>query len=536
MLLLTAMGMVGSYLSVYFARCSQRTIDAASSGLIGEFKTACLIQGAVVLASLVLSLVSSVMRDVLACRMDRDWKMEMIHTLLYSDFKGISTHHSGELVNRMSSDAAVVNRAILTLIPGLISTVTRLVVATYALVSMEPYLAIMVGVMGLITFVAVGIFRIKMKEFYKLVREMNGKLAAFFQDILSKLLIVQALDVGDEIERRTDDLLEVRWNLQKKRRHIKILTSTSFSLFTRAVSFVTLIWCVVRVFRGEITFGTMTATLQLFSQMRSPTMSFSSIVPMYTSLMISTERLMEIEALKNDDIHPVDREAVYERMTALCCEDVAFSYAEDKPPIRYSSFRLPKGSVTAVTGASGIGKSTLLKLLLGIYSTDAGRFYAETPEGAVELTRETRGLFAYVPQGNLLFNDTLRNNLLLTAPQATDEEIRRALYISDLEELVKELPDGLETMLGENSLGLSEGQAQRVSIARAVLSGAPILLLDEATSALDAATEATVLERIVALKDRTCIIVTHRMAALDVADWEITMHDGGLTCRRAANH
>ena len=198
-----------------------------------------------------------------------------------------------------------------------------------------------------------------------------------------------------------------------------------------------------------------------------------------------------------------------------------------------STFRLPKGTFVAVTGPSGIGKSTLLKLMLGIFQPLSGKLCLETINGQQKtLDRTTRRLFAYVPQGNLLFSGTLRDNLLLTQPQADEEQIKNAIYVSCMDRFLHQLPDGLDTMLGENAYGLSEGQAQRLAIARAVLGGAPILLLDECTSALDAETEQQVLQRLSEMPGKTCIAVTHRTAALTIADLQLEVEDGVIRCNK----
>ena len=181
--------------------------------------------------------------------------------------------------------------------------------------------------------------------------------------------------------------------------------------------------------------------------------------------------------------------------------------------------------IAVITGASGIGKSTLLKLMLGVFVPEEGQLYALCQGERTPLSRGTRGLFAYVPQGLFLFSGTLRENLLISNPKATEEELERAVYVSAMDGYLSQLPEGLETVLGENGAGLSEGQAQRLAIARAVLSGAPILLLDEITSALDGETEELVLERIARMEDRTCVVVTHRPAALRLADWQLEVSD-----------
>ena len=237
---------------------------------------------------------------------------------------------------------------------------------------------------------------------------------------------------------------------------------------------------------------------------------------------------MELDQIrKMEDIEPLLPENVMPRMDAICAEELTFSYDRDLI-LDKAGFTFPKGSFTVIAGQSGIGKSTLLKLMLGIFHPEQGALYLQCGEEKLPLNRMTRKLFAYVPQGNLLLSGTVRENLTIACPEATEEQIRRATFVSCMDEFLAQLPMGLETVLGESGAGLSEGQTQRLAIARAVLSDAPILLLDECTSALDEQTELNVLARIKALPGKTCIVVTHRNAASEFCDEVIRIEDGKI--------
>ena len=237
---------------------------------------------------------------------------------------------------------------------------------------------------------------------------------------------------------------------------------------------------------------------------------------------------MELEAIQGEPVSSIEDPArVYAQMTAIGAKDLHFSYDRDQI-LTGADFTLPKGSFAVITGPSGIGKSTLLKLLLGVFHPDRGGLHILCGADPMALDRSTRELFAYVPQGNLLLSGTLRENLTIVRPQATEAEIRDAVHISAMEDYLPQLPLGLDTSIGESGAGLSEGQAQRLAIARAVLGGAPILLLDECTSALDAETEQKVLQRLKNLPDRTCIAVTHRPAAIELCDWRLEVHSGKI--------
>jgi ATP-binding cassette subfamily B protein len=264
------------------------------------------------------------------------------------------------------------------------------------------------------------------------------------------------------------------------------------------------------------------------NQLQAPFVNLSGIMPQYLAMVASGERLMELEAIQGEP-EPVDAEPaeLYAEMETLGAEGMSFAYDRDQV-FREAEFVLPKGAFAVITGPSGIGKSTLLKLLLGVFRLDGGRLYLQHGTERTVLDRSTRRLFAYVPQGNLLFSGSIRDNLTIVRPRATQEELDRAVYVSCMDEFLPQLPRGLDTVLGESGAGLSEGQAQRLAIARAVLGGAPILLLDECTSALDERTEDQVLRRIRALPDRTTIAVTHRPAAIALCDWRLEVNDGKI--------
>ena len=242
---------------------------------------------------------------------------------------------------------------------------------------------------------------------------------------------------------------------------------------------------------------------------------------------------MELENIEETSAADASKEKhIYIRKKVIRAEGLCFSYDREQI-LEDAAFTLPLEGFVAVTGSSGAGKSTLLKLMLGIFCPQRGKMTLQSELGEVELDRSMRRLFAYVPQGNLLLSGSLRENLTIVRPQATEAEIAEAVRVSAMDEFLGQLPQGLDTILGESGAGLSEGQAQRLAIARGVLSGAPVLLLDEATSALDAETECKVLERLKALPGRTCIAVTHRSAAVELADRQLVVEEQRIICKKS---
>lgn len=303
------------------------------------------------------------------------------------------------------------------------------------------------------------------------------------------------------------------------------------NILSQGASFAALIWCGGKLLLGRLSFGSLTAVIQLVNQIQAPFMNLSAVIPQYIAMSAAAERLRELTELEPEAAPSTHtREELYEKLTAIRAENLCFSY-DREVLMENVTLELPKNSFMVITGTSGIGKSTLLKLLLGVCRPNSGQLYLDLSGEKIPVDRSVRRLFAYVPQGNLLLSGTLRENLIIANPDADDEEIQRAIYVSAMDEFLPQLPRGLDTLLGESGAGLSEGQAQRLAIARAILGGAPILLLDESTSALDEQTERLVLTRIRELRDRTCIAVTHRPAALELCDQQLEMQ-GKTLCKQ----
>ena len=532
LLLMTAAEVGNAILSVVFALGTKGVINAAVSGTRDDLWAACQNQAAIIAGILICLTIYRYLHNELTSVLDRDWKEDLFHSMLRGDYAQVSRYHSGELLNRLNNDVRVVNTGILSTLPGFATMVTRLLAIVTVLTAMEPWFMVIMAGLGVVAVSVTGVVRKRLRKLNKQVSEADGKVSGFLQESLEKLMLVQAMDVAPEVERRSDDLLEGRYRLQRKRLRISVVSNTCVSIMVRLSSFAALAWCAVGVFTQAMTFGDLTAITQLVSQLQGPFVNMSSFYPQYIAMMAAAERLMEIEEIcgRYEGEESLDGHKLYKKMTAIYAENLAFSYDRDAV-LTGSDFRLPKGVFAVVTGPSGVGKSTIFKLLLGIFRPSSGSLQVETEDGSVEISRNTRKLFAYVPQGNLLFSGTLRENLLLTKPDATQAQIDEAVYCSCMDAYLSQLPGGLETVLGENAHGLSEGQAQRLAIARAVLSGAPIMLLDEVTSALDAETERLVLQRLQSLPDRTCIAVTHRPAAMDLAQWELHVEADGITCR-----
>ena len=526
--LMTAAHVGNALLGVFFALGSRNVIDTAVSGDSGMFFRACGIQAIIIIGILLCLLVFRHLKDRLTADLDRDWKKRLVHGLLHGEYSEVSRYHSAELLNRLNNDVAKVNDGVLSIVPSGAAMLTRLGAAVAVLGALDLRFTLLIALLGMAAIGATGLMRRYLKDLNKQVSEHDGRVSGYLQETMEKLLMVQAMDVSQEVERRTGDLLSDRYDIQRKRKNLSLLSNLAVSIMVYGAGFLALVWCAGKLLRGQMSFGTLTAVIQLVNQLQSPFVNLSGVLPKYMAMIASAERLMELEDIQGQPEpsmeNPLD---IYREMTAIRGEALSFAYDRDQI-LRDASFTIPKGTFVAVTGSSGMGKSTLLKLLLGVFRQETGKMWMDTAEGNVPLERSCRPLFAYVPQGNLLFSGTIRDNLTLIRPDATDQELDLALYVSAMDEFLPALPMGLDTPMGENGGGLSEGQAQRLAIARAVLGGAPVLLLDECTSALDEETERKVLTRLRELPDRTCLAVSHRPAAMQICDMRLEICDGKI--------
>ncbi len=460
----------------------------------------------------------------------------LLRKLLRKQYASLNGYHSGELVNRMFSDVSVVRNGILDIVPRLVSMAVSFVGAAVILISMDwKFVAVLVAGGGLGMFLLV-VFKNPMKTRHKAVQESEGRLHAVLQETLENLQLVKAsvseVRMEHQVARRQEMFLE----MQLKKGFLSSYISAGINLLFQLGWLFCMLWGCWGIYQGHLTYGMLAAMIQLVGQIQGPIASAAGIAGQTYSTISSAERLKEILDLpEEEDCGPVGQSILYEQLSEIRIENMDFSYGRgEQSVLEHVNCSIRPGDFVAVTGVSGGGKSTLFQLLLGIYQPCSGRlcfcFNNDSGPAAQETaSRKTRALFAYVPQGNTLFSGTLRENFAMFTDGVTDEEIWQAARLACIDHLIAELEDGLDTVIGERGIGLSEGQAQRVAIARALLSKAPILLLDESTSALDEETEAKVLENISSLKDKTCLIVTHRAAAIRICDYRIHIETGKVS-------
>lgn len=460
-------------------------------------------------------------------RLEILFRSRVFDKMLSRRYAELREHHTGDLVNRLSGDVGVISDAAATIIPNVVMMSVRLICAMIVLVRLNWRFALVFSIGGVLIFLFARLFKGMVQEYHKAMQQADGRTRSFWQEIFENLMVVKSFAGEQKAEEKASALMNEHYKLRMKRSFIGTLSMVGTRVVVRMGHLFAIGYGAYCLFSGTMDFGTLTALNQLVGQVQQPFANMTGIMPRYYSALSSAERLMEIENLPEDTVGTtVNAAETYRKMQSIDVQDITFRYDEDKTVLENCSCVIQKGDFVSITGMSGIGKSTLFKVLLDIYPFEAGEAVLCTSEGRLPLTGSTRTLFAYVPQGNMLFSGSLRDNLLFMAHEnVSDEQIRKALECACAAEFVDALPEKLDTVIGENGVGLSEGQIQRLSFARALLSEAPILLLDEATSALDEATEAKLLTNLKALDNRTCIIVTHKKAALAVCNRHFVIKD-----------
>ena len=444
-------------------------------------------------------------------------------SILGKEYACLTGYHSGELTNRVFSDVSVVKGGVMNLLPSFLRMMVSFVGAAVILIKMDwRFIPVMIGA-GLASIVFSLLFREPMKRRHKRMQEAEDALHASTQETLENIRVVKASVSEDRAISSIDERRTRLVSEQMRNGRLSILMNQGMGAVFDLSWLVCNLWGCVKIYQGTFTYGSLAALIQLVGRIQAPIANAIGLISQVYGVVASAERLQEVLELpdeaQGEKMHSFD---------SIELENVNFQYAENAEEVLCNvNASIRRGQFVALTGISGGGKTSLFQLLLGIYKPTSGRVYFTSGNAQVNACRGTRSLFSYVPQGNTLFSGTMRDNLTMFTDSATEEALRQAIKAACLEDLIAEI--GMDAVLGERGIGLSEGQAQRVAVARALLSQAPILLLDEATSALDEETEAKMLENISAMRDKTCLIVTHRRAALAICDYSLHLSEGRMT-------
>lgn len=519
--------------SVIFALACRNVINAASAFEQTTFLFHIFILFSIIIIQLLLRFWKRWLEEHNKAKLDILYKDCIFHTLLQKEYAQITQYHSGELLNRLFSDVRVISEGAATFLPSLAEMITLLFAATFVLIQFDPIFTLLFIAGGIILFCLTRVFRKKMKQLHKHMQEKEGKVRSFLQEVIESLLVIKVFDIATSIEEQNTELQKNLYYAKMRRCNLSILANTGFSFLFQMGYFYALLWGSWQLLTSHMNFGTLTALLQLVRQLQQPFANISGFLPRYYAIIASAERLHEIIDLPNeqgdyDEIEPLKR---YENLDGICFDRISFAYQQEEILTDASLF-IQKHDFVAIEGVSGIGKSTLLKLLLDVYHPQSGSIYfIEKDQTHYVADCSTRGLFSYVPQGNYLFSGSIRENITLLQPKATEDIIQRALHLSCSEHFIKELPEGIDTQIKEKGMRLSEGQVQRLAIARALLSSHPILLLDEATSALDEQTEVQLLQNLKTMEHITLLIVTHKKAASAICNKHIYIDKKKIKCK-----
>lgn len=547
LILLAAQILIG-LCGIFYALFLRNMIDAAVGGSKNVFFAAAVGFAVLMCVQLTLRAAERYLSETTRSSLENRLKEFLYVRLLEREYGSVTAVHSGEWMNRLTNDTAVVANGMTDLLPAAGGMAVRLVGALVMISVLEPRSLYLILPAGAVLLLFSASFRRIMKRLHREVQEADGRLRISLQETLESLLIVHSYSVEREMEQEANRKMSEHRQSRMKRNGFSVFCNFGFGFLMNLAYILGALFCGWGILTGIMSYGTFTAVLQLIGQIQSPFANLSGLMPRYYSMLASAERLLEADMLSKKSGQAVMSAdgigQIYEtELESIGISDGSFTYL---PPVRdlvgevykaripvvFSSLNLNirKGEYVAFTGPSGCGKSTVLKLLMCLFPLDEGERYVQLIGEKVALTPAWQRLFAYVPQGNFLMSGTIREIISLADREHMRDSGRmeRALKIACADAFVEDLEKGVDTRLGEKGQGLSEGQMQRLAIARAVFSNCPILLLDECTSALDSDTEKQLLINLRHMTDKTVILVTHRPEALKICDRVVTFSAEGM--------
>ena len=510
-----SLGLLSVVVSLSQVWAVKHAIDVASHAVEGSLYWAVALMGGLILCDFAINISAVWVRNILGIKAQNRMQQKMLDRILRSEWQGRERLHSGDVINRLEKDVGNVVVFLTETIPSTVSTLALFFGAFFYLFSMDKLLSVVIIVMLPIFIVFSKLYINRMRFLTREVRDSDSKVQSVLQETVQNRMIIKTL----ESDSMMVDKLE---NTQSELRQ-KVVKRTAFSVFSNLILnfgfalgyLIAFLWSAMRMSAGTLTFGGMTAFLQLVNKIQGPARSLTRLVPQFVGVFTAAERLMELEE------NPLEEQGDPLLMEAPCgirFNDVSFAYEkEEGQVINHLSFDFKPGSCTAILGETGAGKTTLVRMILALIRPQGGEVAIYNGKDSVALSPRHRCNLVYVPQGNTLLSGTIRENLRLGRVTATDEEMGNALQLA-CADFVKDLPQGLDSPCSESGGGLSEGQAQRIAIARALLREGSVMLFDEATSALDPETERRLLQNILANHDKTIIFITHRPAVVDYCD------------------
>ena len=512
--LLCTLGLVQVAASLSFVWCSKRTVDIATGHLDAPLGKAIALLIGVMLLQVAVRVAYNYCEGLLEVGSRNSVRASVFAKVMRSVWNGRDSFHSGDAVNRLEEDIRVVIDFLVSTLPQIVVTLCQFAAATVFLFLLSPQLGWILLFIMPVAVLGSRLFFRKMRSITMDIRDADSRVQAHLQENIQRRIVVRSLGSTDSVLDRLDDIQDEVKQKTVTRLNYSVVARAFMQLGFMGGYAAAFIWSVKGLYDHTVTYGLMTAFLQLVGQVQRPVSDIARQIPAFIRALSSEDRLLSLTGLEQEK---GKGDIFLKGAPGIRLEDLSFSYEQDSPVLEHLDFDFRPGSFTAITGQTGEGKSTLIKLIMALLKPVGGRIVLYDPE--VEVSVDTICNFMYVPQGNSLMSGTVRQNLLLAKPDATDAELAEVLELAQAG-FVMEMPLGLETVCSEVGAGLSEGQAQRIAIARALLRPGGILILDEATSALDAATEDALLAAIAAryAGSKTILCITHRPAATSYAD------------------
>lgn len=530
-LLLVLLNSAISISAVAFALVLREAIDGAVSGNKMVFLKFVIILGLIMVGQIAARGVIRFLDEYVRSGMENVIKTRLYETILSRKYSAITAFHTGELLNRITNDAVVVADGFVQIIPGIIAMLVKLIGAAAVLFVLDYRFSVIFFAGGGLVLIFTTLFRRVMKKLHKDVQAADGVLRSYLSENLGSLMVLKTFGAERKSIDTSKQYMDKHRFMRMKRNKFSNICNVGFGLVMNGGYIFGLCWCSFGILHGSITYGTLSAVLQLVDQLWAPLANMTGYLPKFYGMLSSAERCMELETLEEEHVESqFSRDycrELYKDMTAIECKNITFRY-EDDIILENADISIGKGELITIMGNSGAGKSTLLKLLLAIYEPEKGTLELKTDKESYALTERYRKMFAYVPQGNFLMSGNVTSAIASLDDTNADvdmDKVKAVAHIACADTFVEKLEHGYDTLIGERGMGISEGQAQRLAIARALYTDAPVLLLDEATSALDEQIEKKVLKNIRELTDKTVIIVSHRKAVLDVCDRCVVLED-----------
>lgn len=496
-----------------FALLSKTVIDYAQNGNREMFVKSCVFLGILIASQMASRLAASVIDAVARGKAEKKLKSFVFECVLRGEYSQVTRKHSGDIMTRLTGDVVTVADNAVSLIPTACAYVVRIIGGAGALLLLDKGFAVVFILCGVVVGIVAAFLRGPLKKLHKNVQEKDGEVRSYMQEMTENLFAVKIFGIYNTVMKKADELQQKLYRARVSKNLLSVGASLGFSVIFAMGFLFAVSYGANGILKGTLSFGTVAAIIQLVNQIQSPIAGITGVLPSFFAMTASAQRLEEISFARDDS--GAKKEITNEEFESIECDGVTFGYGDDAV-LNNLSFTVNKGEFVGIVGESGIGKTTVFKLITGLYSSDKGDIYIKTNTGRVK-SRQAQGLFSVVPQGNMLFSGTVRENLTVLCPDATDEMIEKALKTA-CADFVYALDGGLDFKLGEFGSGISEGQAQRIAVARGILSGKKILLMDESTSALDSETEKALIDNLKNEQGLTVIFISHRENVVESCD------------------